>query len=84
MPGAFCYPDEQSLDLSRSSSKNGQLEIGFVPVEKWDRFKQLLEAMPVDNVESLGQNCQRWSLTALDWLRVEGVVAEEYSNNVIQ
>jgi hypothetical protein len=84
MPGAFYYSGEESVDLSRSGSKNGQLEVGFVPVKKYNRFKQLLEAVPIDNVESSGWNCQSWSLAALDWLRAEGLVAEEYPNNVIQ
>lgn len=84
MPGAFYYSGEESVNLSRSGSKNGELEIGFVPVEKYDRFKQLLEAVPIDNVESSGWNCQSWSLAALDRLRTEGLVAEKSPNNVIQ
>ena len=58
--------------------------VGFVPVEKYDRFKQLLEAVRIDNVESSEWNRQDWSLAALDCLRAEGLVAEEYPNNVIQ
>ena len=84
MPGAFYYSGEESIDVSRSGSKNGQLEVGFVHVEKYDRFKQLLEAVPIDNIESSGWNCQSWSLAALDWLRAEGLVAEEYTNDVVR
>lgn len=84
MPGAFYYSGEESVDISRSGSKNGQLEVGFVPVTKYNRFKQLLQAVPIDNAEASGWNCQSWSLAALDWLRAEDMVAEEYPNNVIQ
>jgi hypothetical protein len=84
MPGAFYYSGEESVDLSRSGSKNGQLEVGFVPVTKYNRFKQLLQGVPIDNAEASGWNCQSWSLAALDWLRAEDMVAEEYPNNVIQ
>jgi hypothetical protein len=52
MPGAFYYSGEESVDLSRSGSKNGQLEVGFVPVTKYNRFKQLLQAVPIDNAEA--------------------------------
>ena len=72
------------MDLSKSGSKNGQLKVGLVPVEKYGRFKELLEAVPIDNVKSSGWNCQSRSLAALDWLRAEGLVAEEYPNNVIR
>ena len=58
MPGAFYYSGKESVDLLMSGSKNGQLEVGFVPVEKYNRFKQLLEAVPIDNVEASGWNCQ--------------------------
>jgi hypothetical protein len=64
--------------------ENRQLEVGSVPVEKYERFKQLLRAVPIDNVESSRWNCQNWSLVALDWLRAKGFIGEEYPNNVIQ
>lgn len=84
MPGAFYYSGEETVEVSKSGSKNGQLEVGSVPVEKYERFKQLLRAVPIDNVESSKWNCQNWSLAALDWFRAEGFIAEEYPNNVIQ
>lgn len=52
MPGAFYFFGEENVDLSRSGNKNGQLEVGFVPVRKYNRSKRLLEAVPIDNVES--------------------------------
>ncbi|TVY67449.1 hypothetical protein LSUE1_G007444 [Lachnellula suecica] len=79
MPGAFYFSGEESVDLARSGSKNGQLEVGTVPVAKYDLFKQLLGAVPIDNDESSG-----WNSLQVDWLRAEGFVSEDYPNNVIQ
>lgn len=84
MPGGFHYSAEETMDITKSGSQKAELEVGSVPVEKYERFKQLLEEVPIDNVESSGWNCQNWSLTALDRLRAEGFIAEECTNNVIQ
>jgi len=53
-------------------------------VTKYDRFKQLLAAVLIDNEESSGWNCQDWSLAALQWLREEEFVDEEYQDNVVK
>lgn len=84
MPGSFYYSGEEAVDISKVDAENGQLEVGCIPVEKYEHFKQLLKAVPVDNIESSGWNCQSWSLAALNDLRAEGLVGDEYSNNVIQ
>ncbi|TAQ84013.1 hypothetical protein B7494_g7661 [Chlorociboria aeruginascens] len=85
MPGSFYYPGEENGDVSKSEpGKNGQLEVGVVPSEKYDRFKQALQAVPVNNVEASGWNCQSWCLAALDCLRSEGLIADGYPNHAIQ
>lgn len=84
MPGAFRCVGEERVELAVYGKKNGELEIGSVPVEKYNRFKQLLEKVPIDNVESSEWNCQSWCIAALDLFRVEGFVDGEYSNDVIR
>ena len=84
MPGSFYYSGEEAVDLSKIDGENGQLEVGSIPLQKYERFKQLLQVVTIDNVESSGWNCQSWSLEALDNLREEGLVADDYPNNVIQ
>jgi hypothetical protein len=84
MPGAFRYVCEERVELAVYGKKNGELEIGSVPVEKYNRFKHLLEKVPIDNVESSEWNCQSWSIAALDLFREEGFVDGEYSNDVIR
>ena len=84
MPGAFYYSGEERVNINSSGSKIGELEIGAIPVSKYDRFKQLLAAGPVNNVQSSNWNCQDWSLSVLDWLRQEGFVEEQYQNDVIK
>ncbi|OBT67736.1 hypothetical protein VE03_03549 [Pseudogymnoascus sp. 23342-1-I1] len=84
MPGSFYYSAEETVDLSKIADENGRLEVGSIPLQKYERFKQLLEAVTIDNVESPGWNCQSWSLAALNNLRDEGLVANDYSNDVIQ
>lgn len=84
MPGSFHYSAEEEVDLSKIDGGNAQLEVGSVPPQKYERFKQLLQAVAIDNDESSGWNCQSWSLSALDNLRVEGLVMDDYPNNVIQ
>lgn len=73
MPGSFYYSGEEAVDLSKIDDGNGQLEAGSIPLQKYERFKQLLQAVTIDNVESSGWNCQSWSLAALDNLREEGL-----------
>lgn len=58
MLGAFYYSGEETVNINSSGSKNGELEIGAIPVSKYDRFKQLLEAAPINNIESSNWNCQ--------------------------
>ncbi|OBT38736.1 hypothetical protein VE00_10692 [Pseudogymnoascus sp. WSF 3629] len=84
MPGSFYYSAEEAVDLSKFDGANGQLEVGSIPVQKYERFKQLLQAVTIINVESSGWNYQSWSLAALDNLRGEGLVADDYPNNVIR
>lgn len=84
MPGAFYYSGEERVNINSSRSKNGELEVGFIAVDKFDRFKQLLAAAPITNVESSRWNCQDWSLSVLDSFRREGFIEEQYPNNVIQ
>ncbi|KAF1828386.1 hypothetical protein BDW02DRAFT_563111 [Decorospora gaudefroyi] len=84
MPGAFYYLGEERVNINSSGSKNGELEIGAIPVSKYDRFKQLLADAPINNVESSNWNCQYWSLSVLDWLRQERFIEEQYQNNVIK
>ncbi len=84
MPGGFYYRGEENVDLEKSSSVKQVLEVGAVPAGKIDRFKELLNTVEIDNDESTKWNCQSWSLEALDLLRLEGFILEDYSNNVIQ
>lgn len=84
MPGSFYYQAKEAVDLSKVDGGNAQLEVGHIPPQKYERFKQLLEAVTIDNNESSGWNCQSWSLLALDNLREEGLVMNDYPNNVIQ
>ncbi|OAL57259.1 hypothetical protein IQ07DRAFT_675315 [Pyrenochaeta sp. DS3sAY3a] len=84
MPGAFYYSGEETLNINSSGSKNGELEIGAVPVDKYERFKQLLAAVPITNIESSKWNCQDWSLKVLEWIRTEGFVWEQYQDNAIR
>lgn len=84
MPGAFYYSGEEDMEDTNSEGKNGQLEVGSIPVYRYERFKELLNEIPIVNVESEKWNCQSWNLAALDALRAEGFVAEEYSNEAIQ
>lgn len=83
MPGSFSYSGEETVNAIFSGDKNGELEIGAVPVEKYSRFKQLLADVPITKIESSQWNCQDWSLKALDFLRQEGFIEEQYQDNVI-
>ncbi|KFY45522.1 hypothetical protein V494_00900 [Pseudogymnoascus sp. VKM F-4513 (FW-928)] len=84
MPGSFYYSAEEVTDLSNIGVGNGHLEVGSIPVQKYERFKQLLEEVPINNSESSGWNYQSWSLAALHCLRKEGYIADDYPNNVVQ
>ncbi|OBT77767.1 hypothetical protein VF21_03767 [Pseudogymnoascus sp. 05NY08] len=84
MPGSFYNSAEEAVDLSKIDGANGQPEVGSIPLQKYERFKQLLQAVTINNIESSGWNCQSWSLAALDNLRGEGLVADDYPNNVIR
>lgn len=84
MPGAFYYSGEERVKINSSGSKNREFEIEAISVSKYNRFKQLLAAARIENVESSNRNCQDWSLNVLEWLRQEGFTEEEYQNNVIR
>lgn len=84
MLGAFYYSGKESVNLKASATRNGELEIGSIPVSKYDHFNQLLETTAINNVESSKWNCQDWSLSALDRLRAEGFIEEQYTNDVIK
>ena len=84
MPGGFYYSGEESVNIDGSQRKVHELDIGTVPGDKYDRFKQLLAAAPVTNDETSKWNCQNWSLQVLDWLRGEGFITEDYKNEIIQ
>lgn len=81
MPGAFYYSGQEAVNKNSSASKNGELEIGAVPVSKYNRFIQLLAQAPITKDESSGWNCQDWSLTVLNWFRTEGFITNEDLTN---
>ncbi|OBT99230.1 hypothetical protein VE01_02740 [Pseudogymnoascus verrucosus] len=83
MPGTFYHSAEEAVDLSKLDGANGRLEVGSIPLQKYELYKQLLQEVTIDNVESSGWNCQNWSLAALD-NREQDLVADDYSNNVIR
>ncbi|KAL9104744.1 MAG: hypothetical protein Q9163_000356 [Psora crenata] len=69
MPGAFYY---------------GGPEQGEVESEKMDKVTEKLRAIPIEKNEASSRNCQGWSLAALDVLRKEGFIDDQYTNEVIK
>jgi hypothetical protein len=84
MPGGFYHQGEENVDLKKSSSVKEVLEVGAIPAGKINGFKQLLNTVKIDNSESTKWNCQSRSLEALELLRLEGFILEDYPNNMIQ
>jgi len=84
MPGAFYYSGPEQVDLKKSGSKKLDLEIGSVESGKTGRVREILRAIPIEKNEASSWNCQDWSLAALDALRKEGFIDDQYTNEVIK
>ncbi|KAF2755529.1 hypothetical protein EJ05DRAFT_104917 [Pseudovirgaria hyperparasitica] len=84
MPGAFYYEGEEKVVPHAPGSIKAEVEIGAVPVARYERFKELLKAVPISKDESSGWNCQDWSLQALASLREEGFVDDTYSDAALR
>jgi hypothetical protein len=52
MPGGFYYQGDEPLDLKEPPSVKEILEVGTIPADKIDRFKQLLESVEIKDDES--------------------------------
>jgi hypothetical protein len=84
MPGFFSYNGPETVDLEKSGSKNQELEIGLVEISRMERANELFRMVPIERSESSGWNCQSWSHTALEYLRREGFVSGDYTDEMIK
>jgi hypothetical protein len=84
MPGAFHYSAPEAEDLGKSGSKKQVLETGSVEAAKMGGINEILRMDPVEKNEASGWNCQNWSLVALECLRREGFIDDQYTNEMIK
>lgn len=84
MPGGFSYRGEETADLQTKEGIVEILEVGIIPARKLSLVKEILQGVPIIVDEASKWNCQSWCLEALDRLREEGFVLEDYSNEVFR
>lgn len=84
MPGAFYYSGPGEMDTQKSGSKKLDLEIGLIEAGRMDRVTEILQNVFIESDEASLWNCQDWSLAALEVLRKEGFIDDQYTNEGIK
>lgn len=84
MPGAFHYSSPEQVEMKEIGSKTLDLEIKSVEPRKLDRVTEIMKTVPVETSEASPWNCQDWSLAAVETLRKEGFIDDQYTNEIIK